>query len=65
MNLKSLKPARQRVATYAACFGLSTLVGCGGYELPTPPDMGSLVQQYENPTGPGRQQRQRARDKDP
>lgn len=30
---------------------MATLTGCGGFELPTPPDMTALVKEYESPDG--------------
>lgn len=35
----------------AAALSVSPTVGCGGFELPQPPDMSALVDSYENPSG--------------
>jgi hypothetical protein len=51
MKLKTLARARRQVAHHATCLSFLTLVGCGSFELPTPPDMSALVEDYQNPDG--------------
>jgi hypothetical protein len=51
MNLKSLRRAWAHAAAYAVCLSLLTVVGCGGFELPDPPDMSRLVREYQRPDG--------------
>jgi hypothetical protein len=51
MNSRLLGRAWKHAAACVACLSLVTVVGCDGFELPTPPDMSALVKAYQKPDG--------------